>query len=307
MKSQEKFPTKLRQFVFLFDLLSSSHLTLREIQDRWDRSSVNNDEDLKRGRWFSFKSNLEEFFGVDISCNKVDNSYHLENAPQIKNNSFLAWMMQTARVGTLFIDNFEKARHFILEDMPSGDVFLFPLMKAFSSHCKVAFLYQKYSCDKPKAYSGSPICVRQYNRRWYLILKRGERMITFSLDRIKEMELLEKDSSSVTDFCYKDVFDEYYGIYCDERLPYEKDIIVQAYGERVKYLRDLPLHISQYEIATEKEYSDFHYSFRPDNCFIAEVLRLGGDIQVLQPSSLVQTIANRALKLFSMHNAPSFA
>lgn len=301
-QGQQKLPTHLKQLVFIYDLLCMERLTLPEIIDRWNRSSVNNDEPLKRGRFFAFKRELEMFFGIDIDYRRYDSTYHINEARKLKDGSMIKWMIDTARVGTLFLDNFDMAKHFVLEPMPSGDRWLHPLMEAFSANAKIRFVYQKYTEGaEEREFVATPLFVVQYNRRWYLLVERGSATLTFCLDRIKEMEILTRDTSKANMVDADEFFSEFFGIFCDRRIPFEDSVIIRAYGDRAKYLRDLPMHQSQTEIASCDEFTDFRLSLRPDNCFIGEILRLAGQVQVLRPQWLVDKIADAVSKLAQLH------
>lgn len=53
-----------------------------------------------------------------------------------------------------------------------------------------------------------------------------------------------------------------YGILWVEDTPVEK-VVIRAFGKQVFYLRDLPMHHSQIEVATEDDYSYFEFTLRP--------------------------------------------
>lgn len=301
--SREMFPTHLRQMIYLYDLLCSHSLTLKEIQYKWDYSSVGMEEELSSKKFQRFKDRIEEFFGITVHCDRHNFTYHINKAADIRSGTLRAWMLDTARVGTLLLDSFEVGRYFFLEDMPSGKNFLYPLMEAFRSHSKVSFLYQRYSEEKPKNVIGSPFCVRQYKQRWYLMMLCDGKYKTYSLDRIVALELLKNNTSGVTRPPEEDMFDEFFAIYSGKEVPFEKDIVIRAYGDRVKYLRDLPLHCSQKEVITTPEFSDFHFSFRPDRCFISEIIRMAGQLEVLQPAWIRDEIASAAKRLLELHSS----
>ena len=62
--------------------------------------------------------------------------------------------------------------------------------------------------------------------------------------------------------------------------PVEK-VTIRAFGKQVYYLRDLPLHPSQEEVATEEDYSDFELTLRPTPDFYTPLLSSGIPPQVV--------------------------
>ena len=67
-------------------------------------------------------------------------------------------------------------------------------------------------------------------------------------------------------------------------------VVIRAYGREVHYLRDLPLHHSQKEVATTEEYSDFEMVLRPTADFFSPLLSRGAAIKILEPESLANDI-----------------
>ena len=71
-------------------------------------------------------------------------------------------------------------------------------------------------------------------------------------------------------------------------------VVIRAYGQERFYLKDLPLHHSQREIAQGDDYTDFELHLRPTKDFCNCLLSHGCHIKVLSPERL-------ALEIFEMH------
>ena len=67
-------------------------------------------------------------------------------------------------------------------------------------------------------------------------------------------------------------------------------VVIRAFGKEANYLRDLPLHHSQKEIATTEEYSDFELTLSPTADFFSPLLSRGAAIKILEPESLANDI-----------------
>ena len=65
-------------------------------------------------------------------------------------------------------------------------------------------------------------------------------------------------------------------------------VVVRAYGRTPDYLRTLPLHRSQREVASTDTYADFSFDIRPTADFIGTLLSPGDGLEVLQPQDLRQ-------------------
>jgi predicted DNA-binding transcriptional regulator YafY len=160
--------------------------------------------------------------------------------------------------------------------------------------------YQKYSSANAKSYQASPYCVKLFKRRWYVLTKiervsaeglTETSMAVFSLDRIKGIELLQERFKIEPDFCAEKYFADSFGIMVDTSTEKER-IVLRAYGMEKHYLRDLPLHPSQREIAANDEYADFEIRVRPTSDFKAHLLSRGEWLQVISPEWLATDIKN---------------
>ena len=70
-----------KSYIWLIETLQSrGHLTLRDIQSLWLRSSVNDEQKELAPRTFSnhIKS-IEDIFGIEIACDRRDNTYYIRN------------------------------------------------------------------------------------------------------------------------------------------------------------------------------------------------------------------------------------
>jgi len=63
-------------------------------------------------------------------------------------------------------------------------------------------------------------------------------------------------------------------------------IVVRAHNWTPNYLRTLPLHHSQREIASTEHYADFSFDIRPTADFLGQLLSYGDGIEVLSPIDL---------------------
>ena len=91
-----------------------------------------------------------------------------------------------------------------------------------------------------------------------------------------------------------------YGIVRDNDVPVEK-IVIRAFGKEADYLRDLPLHHSQKEIAHEEEFSDFELILSPTADFWTPLMARGATIKILQPQWLADVIKKMHLEAAKLY------
>ena len=86
------------------------------------------------------------------------------------------------------------------------------------------------------------------------------------------------------DFSPQQYFAEYFGVLTDETPM--AHVVIRTYGKTPNYLRTLPLHQSQREVATTADYTDFSFDIRPTADFIGQLLSHGDGLEVIEPQSL---------------------
>jgi hypothetical protein len=129
--------------------------------------------------------------------------------------------------------------------------------------------------------------MRVHRQRWYILgyCLEENGLRNFSLDRTKGMV----KTSTVFEFPENFSGEEYYrgsiGIWVNDKVKPET-VVLRAYGQKRLYLRSLPLHSSQEEVATTEVYSDFRYTLRVTDELVRTLLAEGHDLEVVQPVSL---------------------
>ena len=88
------------------------------------------------------------------------------------------------------------------------------------------------------------------------------------------------------------------GLYEDADLEH---VVIRAYGREAFYLRDLPFHHSQREIASGEDWTDFEYWLRISNDFYTPLLSRGPNIKVLRPQWLADEIRQQLLKAAGLY------
>ena len=163
----------------------------------------------------------------------------------------------------------------------------------------IRFSYQSYWWNEPKMVEAEPYCVKVFKQRWYVVVRNRmhEALRIYALDRILSLDLTDVTFEYPADFDPQAYFDASFGIIVDEECEIEA-VQIKVYNNQSQYLRALPLHHTQKEIAKTDDYSIFEYILRPTYDFKQELLSHGDDIEVLSPAWLREEIKKIAGRMY---------
>lgn len=108
-----------------------------------------------------------------------------------------------------------------------------------------------------------------FQQRWYVVINDDFGCTPFSLDRITEMELMDKSFEMDPGFDAKEYFKYCFGVRVNETAKPSKVLLKIAAFQR-DYIRHLKLHHTQKELETYEDYSvnessRLHLSFACQN------------------------------------------
>lgn len=279
----------LKRYLWLIDTLKrGGEMTYDEIAERWEKSSVNdNGSALSKRTFYNHCQAVARHFGIDIECRRGRglNLYSISNPEAIEDNALTKWALDSFSLGELLLGNASIADKILLEDIPSGREWLEPILKALQDNIQIELGYENFFGVK---FAGivSPLCVKLFKRRWYVLCQVKEnRKRIFSLDRVKSLIVTDKKFIYPKDFVPADYFRDVFGIVAGAGGTVE-NIVIRTYDELPGYLRSLPMHHSQREIESNKDYTDFSLRLRPSFDFIQELLLHRDQLEVLSPQTL---------------------
>lgn len=279
------------QYIWLVNTIhQAGKISLKEINQLWLRNSHSDGVEMHRNTFNRHKTAIEDLFDINIGCDPKDgHKYFIENSEVLREDSIQNWLLSSIAVHTTVQESSNLRDRILLEDIPSGQTHLQPILEAMKAYHCIDFTYQKYG-ETPKLHDKmEPYCLKLYKQRWYLLTQKDGQFRKFSLDRIKSLEVLEDTFQLDPGFHAEAYFRDCYGVYGNEQVPPQR-IVLRAFDKEVQSLRDLPLHHSQREIATHADHSDFSYFLCPSNDFIGQILRQGIYLKVLEPQTLQDKI-----------------
>ena len=192
-----------------------------------------------------------------------------------------------------------------LEHVPSGELYLQPIIDAMKENRVLNITYKSYWEDHEKNYDVQPLCLKLFRQRWYVIVRKNvvrkdANIWICALDRILSLQKTDKTFTMLKDWDVQAYFDGFIGVIRDE--DYDKEIVkIKMNAKQANYLRDLKIHRSQQEAERNDEYSIFTFYLRPTFDFQQELLWNADKVEVLEPRWLRDEMADRIQKMLDLY------
>lgn len=275
------------RYIWLIDTIyRRGHITLQDISRSWERSSFNDDGRPMAERTFhNHREAILDMFGIEIK-NDRSLGYYIDSA-DLEGDDIKRWLLESLSMNNLVNEAGGLRDRILFEKIPSSQRWLLPIVGAMKDGKAVEMTYQSYSRSEPSTFSLHPYCLKLFRQRWYL-LGRSENYDhprIYSLDRIINLDVLDKPLSLPDGFDAEDFFSRYFGIITSTEILVET-VEIKVDPDQVKYFRSLPLHPSQQETEADDGSSIFKYRLVPTFDFKQEILSHGQSVEILSPESL---------------------
>ena len=293
----------INKYVWLVETLyKAKKISLKEINRKWSETELSEGEELPRRTFNNWKNAAEDMFGLVIMCDKSDNRYYIENRDELGEGGFQRWLLNTMSVNNTLLENKSLSERILLENIPSGQVFLATVMEAMKKNRQLEITYKGYWSDREHSFPVAPYCVKLFRQRWYLLGNSvyEDKIRIYALDRVIEVNLLDEAFKYPKKFDPENYFRECFGIIHDDECPLET-VKLMVSSEQANYLRSLPMHHSQEEIECHEDYSIFTLYLRPTFDFQQEILWNGDAVEVLEPLWLREEIAEKVKAMMSKY------
>lgn len=183
-----------------------------------------------------------------------------------------------------------------------GSEYLQPILEGIKEKRIITFDYQSFKSSKSKIRRVHPYLLKEYRNRWYVIgfsEDKGD-IITYALDRIKDLQLTEDYFIEEKDFNSDDYFSYAMGITSGKGEP--SLIRIEANEVLSKYLKSQPLHQSQ-TVLKEKKSGNviFTYKLHITPELTMQLLSYGSEVKVLEPKSLVKKMTASAKEMLKLY------
>ncbi len=183
-----------------------------------------------------------------------------------------------------------------------GNEFLTPLLDAIRNGFNVNFHYSSFITGKGKLRSCLPLLLKEYRNRWYLISFDNDKkaIITYALDRMTDLNITNEVNQSEFDFDADAYFKYVIGISVDNQSKSEQ-VILKTDLVAAKYLQSQPLHFSQKIIEENNDFAMLTLEVMISEELIRLLLSFAGEIKIVAPDSLKNTILERITKMQKLH------
>ena len=291
-----------KSYIWLLDTLRSrGPLTLAQLSALWERSAVNEDSRPLPPRTFANHIGaIADVFGIDIVCDRRDNTYRIGNGEDLDGGGIRSWMLDALSMNALLNESARIRDRIIFEDVPSGHRFLDPVIRAIRDGRKLRVLYKGYRMAEEMTFEIEPWFIREHKRRWYLYghkdYDKDSAPHMYALDRMLGVEVMDEGFWMPDGVSAGEWFGDLYGVrrYGDMKA---RRVVLKVYGKQVRYFRSLPLHPSQEEVETHRGHSVFSYMLAPDYDFRQDVLGFGDSVEVLEPEELRKMISEKCKQM----------
>ena len=285
----ERALSSLQKYIYIIDVIfRNDHISLEEIKDKY-KTYFDSGHTLSTSAFERAKKEISEIFYMDIEYNRSKGGYYISNKEDIKQFELRKWLIETFQVDNILHKNPRLRKRILLENVPSGQKHLIPIVDAINNDEIVLLTYQSYSRDKEPSLEVEPLLLKLFKQRWYLVGKivgSTEKRI-FSLDRIEELTKTKLKFKMPKNFDADDIFINCYGVMInDDDFDKSETVMLKVDAKQAFYLRSLPLHHSQKEVECNGEYSIFSFFLCPALDFRQKILSLGDNAEVLEPADL---------------------
>lgn len=289
----------ITKYVWVIDTIYRKRkITFKELNDLWLRDEISRGVEIPKRTFDNWRYVIFDLFGISIvNENKGEYRYYIEFEEDIKNNGLRSWLYNTICVSNVLAKSQSIKERILLENIPSGQEYLQPIIDAMKENYVLNITYQSYWKDEENSFEVQPYCVKLFRQRWYVVArsthpdyyKQGPRIYAF--DRILDLYATEETFQMPKDWDAHEFFNGCFGIIADQQLDIQT-IKLKVNAGQANYIRDLKLHESQKEEERNDEYCIFTYQLRPTYDFIQELLWHGAEVEVIEPYTLRQEIAN---------------
>lgn len=183
----------------------------------------------------------------------------------------------------------------------SGQEHIDQLMRAIENRNQILFDYQSYNSDEIKRRKVSPLLLKEYRNRWYLICFDivRDRISTFGLDRMSHLEMSDLKFTVPLAFNPDFYFQHAVGITVTGKEP--ELVVFKASPLAAKYIQSDPIHASQVKLKDGKKRATFEIRVMITEELIRAFLSYGSSIEVFEPEHLRFEMSKRVSSMFDLY------
>ncbi|WP_395093192.1 helix-turn-helix transcriptional regulator [Vaginella massiliensis] len=234
---------------------------------------------------------IRNILGIDILYSRKHKGYYIVQ-DEFGSELFLKTVEQINSFHALkLMHSFEDIMH--LEKTPPANVSFLPiLIQAIQKNRKISFDYRKFGEDEISNRVASPLALKEYKNRWYVIAQENLQQKIFGLDRMLKVEILAAKRDQGIEFDYEDKFQHCFGIQVPNGDEPTK-VVLEFNNKQAAYVRTLPWHNSQQLVFEDENVTRFEFTLFITDDFVSELLSWNDRVKVIKPKSLINQIKKK--------------
>jgi predicted DNA-binding transcriptional regulator YafY len=241
----------------------------------------------------------DELHGLDFAISILDQFKHLpairEFEEAIRKIENTVKMNKEARGESDYI---QLDKPFVIK----GIEFVEPVLKAIAERRVLKFTYQKHGSEVVSENYLEPYLIKEAKNFWYVIgrrtNKKEQRILTFALDRIRDLKLTAETFSEST-IDKKNFFKNVVGVTLGEGKP--EKIVLSFAPIQGKYIKTVPIHHSQQVIKETKTELRVQLDLVLNHELKMQLLSYGENVKVLQPKQLAEDMKAHIQKMAKLY------
>ncbi|MDE6338835.1 MAG: WYL domain-containing protein [Muribaculaceae bacterium] len=296
--------TQLQKYTWLIDTIRRhGKVSHKELSRLWESAIEYSDgKPLHRATFNRWRDAIIDQFSIRIACQLTGGyEYYIENPENINEDKLKKWMLDSYSVGNIIGENLSLQGRIVVDEIPSGRVYLTAILEAMRENRIVQITYRPFDSESSYTFPVAPYCVKLFENRWYLLGRNNrEEIRIYGLDRLENVEITDIAFRLPKNFSAEEFFDAKYGIVVGYDVKPER-IRIRATKQHKNYLKTLPLHHSQRLIEDCGEYADFELYLSPTYDFTMKLLHMGAWIEVLSPATLRKAMKNNISEMLKLY------
>ena len=299
--------SKLKKCLYLINLLErKGALTLKEINEYYQYSSLYEGEDILPRTFLRYKDYIDETFPCYIVFNQRTGKYELHRHKSLygEDDSLYDYLLSAYHIEGMTELALKHRDKIILSEAPTGVENVQIILEAIDQGKGIECEYYSFNRKTVKHQLLIPYFLRTWEQRWYLAAEPDNHhhgISIFALERMEDIKLTENKMHPSNKITAEEYFDGSFGVnHSDDQKP--EMIRIKVYGAQVEYVRALPIHESQKEIETTSEWSIFEYRLVPCYNFYQQLLWHREKLELLEPQYVRDEIKSLIRKMLDSYD-----
>ena len=134
----------INKYVWLVDTIYRKRkISFEELNSLWQDNDISEGAELSKRTFHKWRVAVEELFGLVIENeNKGEYRYFIQNESAVSSGGLRSWILNTLTVSNLLQGCKGIKDRIMLEDIPSGQQYLSPIIEAMKENRMLSMIYK---------------------------------------------------------------------------------------------------------------------------------------------------------------------